>query len=201
MRRQTRRIRTYERVHLGSLYRDAGRYLRESTVYIIGVIVLFALSIFFGFAFPTLFTRFDDLLRDIIAATKGLSAFDLIVYIFANNFQSSLYGIIFGVLFGLFPAGAAILNGALLGYVLHLSWGVTGISEFWRLLPHGIFELPAVFISLGLGVRLGTWVFAKRRMAALAHHLYHGLLVFILIVVPLLIIAAIIEGVLITRFT
>ena len=180
-----------------ALYTQAWRYLAESKAYVFSILALFVLSILFSFSFPELFTQFDEILREIIDETEGLSAFGLIVYIFANNFQSSLSGMLFGIAFGLFPIGATILNGTLLGYVLHLSWGVSGISDFWRLLPHGIFELPAVFISLGLGIRLGSFVFAKKKMASLAYYLYNSLLVFVLIVVPLLIVAAVIEGTLI----
>lgn len=184
-------------VRFGTLYRQAWRYLVGSAQYIGAVLALFACSILVGFAFSDYFTYFDEVLRGIIHETEGLSAFELIVYIFANNFQSSLSGMLFGVVLGLFPVGATMLNGVLLGYVLHLSWSISGIQEFWRLLPHGVFELPAVFISLGLGIRLGMFVFEQRKLRALAHHLYHCLLVFILIVVPLLIIAAVIEGMLI----
>jgi stage II sporulation protein M len=184
-------------MRVGSLYRQAWLYLLESKNAIGLVVALFACSIFIGFAFSSYFTYFDEVLRDIFDETEGLSAFALIVYIFANNFQSSLSGMLFGVVLGLFPLAATILNGTLLGYVLHLSWSVSGIQEFWRLLPHGVFELPAVFISLGLGIRLGMFVFEKQRLQALAYRLHRGLLVFILIVVPLLIVAAIIEGILI----
>ena len=182
---------------ISALYCSAWRYLLGNVGYIIFVFALFVASILFSFAFPEFFTHFNEILRSIVDETEGLSASGLIVYIFVNNFQSSLYGLLFGVVLGVFPIGAAVLNGTLLGYVLRLSWGVSGVSEFWRLLPHGIFELPAVFISLGLGLRLGTFVLSKEKMAFLAHNLYLSLLVFLLIVVPLLVIAAVIEGVLI----
>lgn len=192
-----RRKRAEERADISGLYRSAWKYVRESKVYVLAIIALFFLSMMMGFAFPSLFALFDDVLAGIVDETEGLSASGLIVYIFANNFQSSLYGMLFGVLIGLFPIGATVLNGTLIGYVLRLSWNLTGASEFWRLLPHGIFELPAVFIALGLGIRLGGWVFAKEKVKMLAHHLYHSLLVFVLIIVPLLVLAAVIEGLLI----
>jgi len=189
--------RTINNNWLLAIYTGSWRYLVETKYYILSIIALFILSILFGFAFPELFTQFNEILREILDETEGLSTFGLIAYIFANNFQSSLSGMLFGIVLGIFPIGATILNGTLLGYVLHLSWGVSGINEFWRLLPHGVFELPAVFISLGLGIRLGSFVFAKKKMASLAYHLYNSLLVFVLVVLPLLIIAAIIEGILI----
>jgi len=44
-----------------------------------------------------------------------------------------------------------------------LSVGIEGYGILWRLVPHGIFELPAVFISLGLGIKLGTFIFREYR--------------------------------------
>ena len=64
----------------------------------------------------------------------------------------------------------------------------------WRIFPHGIFELPAVFISLGLGLKLGTFIFQRNKLKAFAEFFWNSLRVFLFIVLPLLIIAAIIEG-------
>lgn len=185
------------RTSIGSLYCAAGEYLHSSIPYILAVIGVFFASILFGFLFPSLFAQFDEILRGIIDETAGLSTGGLIWYIFANNLQSTLYGMLFGVAFGIFPLAATVLNGVLIGYVLNLSYAYSGLSDFWRLLPHGIFELPAVFISLGLGIRLGTFIFYRNKLSALKYNLRNSLLVFLLVILPLLIIAAIIEGFLI----
>jgi len=39
-----------------------------------------------------------------------------------------------------------------------------GFLSLWRLLPHGIFELPAVFISLGMGLKIGMFIFQKKKL-------------------------------------
>ena len=62
---------------------------------------------------------------------------------------------ILGIFLGIFPIITTISNGVILGYVLKRTAESVGVIEFWRLFPHGIFELPAVFISLGLGLKLG----------------------------------------------
>jgi len=66
--------------------------------------------------------------------------------------------------------------------------------------PHGVFELPAVFISLGLGVRFGTFMFSKNALSELKHRFIGSIKVFFFVIMPLLVLAAIIEGVLITFF-
>jgi stage II sporulation protein M len=91
-----------------------------------------------------------------------------------------------------------MINGAVLGYVFSRVYVLYGASDFWRILPHGIFELPAIFIALGLGVKLGFFIFSGNIKQEFLRRFYYSFLVFLFVVVPLLIIAAIIEGLLIT---
>ena len=63
-----------------------------------------------------------------------------------------------------------------------------------RLLPHGIFEIPALILSLGLGLKLGFFIFTKNKKKYLKDNLINSLRVFVYIILPLLIIAAIIEA-------
>lgn len=103
-------------------------------------------------------------------------------------------GIILGGLFGVLPVLFSLYNGYILGFVGKLSVSAEGASSLLWLLPHGIFELPAVFISLGLGLKLGTFIFHKNKAEIFKEYIIKSLKVFILIVIPLLIIAGIIEG-------
>ena len=98
------------------------------------------------------------------------------------------------MIFGIFPFFIAIYNGYVLGYVLKLVVGKIGFLEIWKLFPHGIFELPAVFISLGLGIKLGASLFAKNSDKEFLRRLKNSARVFFFIVLPLLVIAAVIEG-------
>jgi stage II sporulation protein M len=68
---------------------------------------------------------------------------------------------------------------------------LNGFTVVWRLFPHGIFELPAIIISLGLGFKLGVEIFTKRQIAKNLREIFK---IIFLIIVPLLFIAAIIEG-------
>ena len=93
---------------------------------------------------------------------------------------------------GFFPVIFAIANGYVLGFVASATVEVQGISILWRLFPHGIFELPAIFISLGLGLKLMTFIFEKNKLKTLKIYLKNSLRVFLFIIIPLLIIAAVI---------
>lgn len=83
--------------------------------------------------------------------------------IFLNNFMACLTLIGLGVLFGFPTISIIALNGLLLGYVITVSSQKVGDS-FWsifltKILPHGVFELPAIFIAAALGLRVGMAVY------------------------------------------
>lgn len=184
-------------MNIKKAYHDAWKYICESRAFIYITIILFICSGIFGFVFSEQISFINFFLKELVKKTADMATGELIVFIFLNNMQSSLYGLIFGIALGIFPIIVVILNGAVVGYVLHMSWLYSGASEFWRLFPHGVFELPALFISLGLGLRLGLFVFSRHKKKVLLERLRASVLVFLLIVIPLLVIAAIIEGILI----
>jgi len=95
---------------------------------------------------------------------------------------------------------SSIGNGYVVGFVLSKSVLDSGFSVIFNLFPHGIFELPAVFISLGMGLKLGFTFFQNNWKKKILKNLLNSLRVFVLIVFPLLIIAAIIESILIFAF-
>ena len=103
-------------------------------------------------------------------------------YIFLNNLQSSFFGLVLGVFFGIFPIITTIVNGYILGFVSIKVVSVEGIFVLWRLFPHGIFELPAVFISLGLGLKFGSFMFQKKKFDSLKDYFVNSLRVFFFIV-------------------
>ncbi len=178
--------------------KEGWSYLNESWKYVWIAIGLFVLFSVVGFVFADKLGFIDEILRDLLEDVEGLSSFEMIVYILGNNAQSAFFAIIFGSLFGVVPILNAVFNGVVLGYVLEGVYGVAGIWEFWRLLPHGIFELPAIFISLGLGIKLGMFPFTRGdKWKEFKMRLVNSLVVFVSIILPLLIVAAVIEGVLI----
>jgi uncharacterized membrane protein SpoIIM required for sporulation len=61
---------------------------------------------------------------------------------------------ILGLGFGAMPLFNSIFNGYLLGFVGNSAVIESGASILFRLLPHGVFELPAIFISIGSGLFL-----------------------------------------------
>lgn len=181
-------------------YRNCFNYIKESKKFILIIIGIFFFFVLLGFfiAPPDFIQKqIMDFIKNLLESTKDMSAVELIRFITLNNLQSTLFGIFLGIILGIFPIISAISNGYLLGYVSSLSVAQSGILSLWKLLPHGIFEIPAVFLSLGLGLKLGTFIFKKEKIKTLKKYVINSLKVFLLIVIPLLIIAGIIEGILV----
>ena len=177
---------------------DGLNYISESRRFIFIVIAVFLFFGLFAFIIPGPFKILDPILRGLVDKTEGLNIGQMIVFILNNNLQSAVLGFVLGIFFGIFPFVNGIVNGSVLGYVFSRLYSVSGFSEFWRILPHGIFELPAIFISLGLGVRLGASFFSGKDITNnLRERFVRGGRAFVLVVIPLLVIAAVIEGLLI----
>lgn len=176
-------------------------YIAESRNYIYFIMGIFFLSVLIAYLNPDKFLFLNDYLKEIFSKAKDLRGMDMISFILVNNLLSAFMGILLGVFFGIFPVFNGLLNGVVIGYVLRLTVNEAGLLYLWRLLPHGIFELPAIFISLGMGLKLGMFIFEKNKIREAKIRIVESLRAFILIVVPLLVIAAFIEGVLITLFS
>lgn len=180
-----------------NIFRESLILIYESRKYIYSIITIFVLSGIFGFVLADKLTFINDILKELVDKTEGLGTFDLIVFIFLNNLQSALLGMVLGLFFGIMPLINSVGNGVVLGFVFRKVYAFSGLNDFWRILPHGVFELPAIFIALGLGLRLGSTVFFKRDKNGVLYHLKKAILAFLCVILPLLLIAAIIEGLLI----
>ncbi|MEK6875202.1 MAG: stage II sporulation protein M [Nanoarchaeota archaeon] len=218
-------------------YKASWSYLKESKKFIYWIIGLFFFFTLFGYFIQppqVLYDKIIEYLKQLISQTEGMSQKELIWFIFSNNLNSSFFGLILGFFFGIFPVMAAIANGYMLGFVGRMSVATGGISSLWRVLPHGVFELPAIFMALGLGLKLGASFFTliidffkyysrKNRLIMIifgvllfpltilisyifdyklrlfnkwkfSQVLINSLRIFLFIIIPLLIIAGIIEG-------
>jgi len=149
---------------------------------------------FFSGQFPTLEKEFLEFLKSI---SLDKNPFELTLFIIYNNIKSSLFILLLGIIAGIIPPIILFTNGYIIGSVLHTTIQETSPLILLALVPHGIFEIPAVCISAGLGIRLGLVWFKKNRKKNFKRVIKESILVFIYIVIPLLIIAGIIEGTLI----
>lgn len=182
-------------------YVQSWKYIKESRYFIYSIAILFLFFVLLGFFFPVpenISAYILEFIGELLRKIEGMSRGELIRFIFFNNIQGSFFGMIFGVLLGIFPLVSVIANGYLLGFVAAKSVQVQGVLILGKLLPHGIFEIPALFLSLGLGLKLGAFIFQKNKLKSFQRYLLESLRVFLFVIIPLLIIAAIIEGIFIS---
>jgi len=145
-----------------SNFKQSLSYIKETKKFIWFAFILFVLGSLAGILFPGLFEeQILKLIEEIIKKTDGLSRIGLMRFIIANNIETSFFAMILGVLFGLVPFTILLVNGYVLGFVINKTTGVEGLLILWRLFPHGIFEIPAVIISLALGFKIGSFLIFK----------------------------------------
>jgi len=180
---------------------DSINYLKEVKIHFLFSLALFFAIGLFGFIFPIFFVeQIREFIQELMALTAGMNSFELTMFIIYNNIKSAFLAMIFGIVFGILPIAIIILNGYILGFISNKTVAVEGILILWRLLPHGIFEIPAVLLSTALGMKLGLFLFTyhgKNKFKEFGKWLLNAFKVFIFIIIPLLVFAGIIEGILI----
>jgi stage II sporulation protein M len=137
-------------------------------------------------------------MASLVGSLEGLSTIEIIGFILFNNIKASIFALLLGIGFGVFPIITGIVNGYLLGFVAREAAGIEGIGVLWRLAPHGIFELPAVLFSIGMGMKVGFTLFSVKKKKEFKRNIKESLRFFVFVVIPLLVIAAIIEGILVS---
>jgi len=177
-------------------------YLNRLRPYLITSIVLFGAGLVIGLItvnrFPEMVEGFENSLVGFIKIFRGLPKLQLAAAIFLNNSVKTLAVILLGTLLGVIPACFLLVNGVVLGVVLSLSGQARGLSvTLLSLLPHGILELPAVFLGTAIGIMIGTSIARKlftKSADKIGAELGRALKFFGSVIVPLLLVAAFVEA-------
>ncbi len=180
------------------------KYVYDIRAFIAIIVGLFVVSAAIGYMIPG---ASPDAAKSLLAGLQekadqlsGQSSPVMMLGIFANNVMGSLMAMIFGLAAGLFPILFIVSNGMVIGIVLELivvKMGAgAGLLVFaLGILPHGIFELPAVFLSAAIGLKLGYEALRSlyRRQDSVTGELMRGLMIFLFWVLPILLVAAFVE--------
>ena len=182
---------------LGDFWREEyGRWVGMTAV---AFLVLVVLSYIAGRLFPeipaTILTYFNEVVADsgIVRDDGSFSALAL----FGNNLRAMVLSTLYGFIpFLYLPALSMGVNAILLGMV------ASSVNGQWLLLaagilPHGIFELPALCLSLAAGLCLCQNInryIRKNEKGFMKPLLLNILRVTGLVVIPLLVVAAIMES-------
>ncbi len=175
-------------------------YLRCCTWFLILCILSFGVLVLSPKTAVAIFQFFAQSIENsgMMDESGRIGAMDL----FLHNAQAAGISALHGLLpFVFLPLLSLVMNGVVIGGVLAVVQ-ITGaanvlLTVLLGLVPHGIFELPAVLMSMGLGMVICLHIsgsILKRPWAIpLEELLAHAARIYLLIIVPLLAAAALVE--------
>jgi stage II sporulation protein M len=167
------------------------------------ILALFFVAAFLAGALAPSSTRqqMTDAFQVVADNYRGLAGGKLFFTLLLHNVMATIFVLISGVLMGIIPTFAIGANGFVLGVVYRQTAEMVG---YWKaalnVLPHGVFELPALLLAAFYGLLLGVTVVRRMRgkeSTLLRFHIEHAFWRYFAIVFPLLIVAAGIETALI----
>ena len=177
-------------------------YFQRLYPYLKITLVIFGSGIIIGLAavshFPGLADHFQSSVVGFVKIFRGLSKVQLAAAIFLNNTLKTVLAILLGSVFGIIPVVFLLANGIALGVVFSLSAQSRGVwLSLLSIVPHGILELPAVFLGTSIGLMIGTHVMKRLfrpSATTLGAELACALRFFCTVILPLLFIAALVEA-------
>ena len=177
---------------------------RDIIPYLLALCALFAAAFLGGILAPPLVARqVTDALKEVGDQYRELAGGTLFFYILLHNVSASLLLLASGLLYGVIPVLAAGSNGFVLGVLFREVAATTGYAKAaLSVVPHGIFEIPALLFTASYGLWLGIMAFRRvrgREEAPLRVQLNHAFERYFAVVFPLLVMAAAIETFLLLR--
>lgn len=176
-------------------------YLSKIKTYTIFVFVIFLISIFLGYALAHAYPEKTkeivyENLKNLIEPAKNYSPFQMFGFIFFQNLTVALISIFLGIIFGFIPVLITIINGLSLGVVSSIFQEQFNLYFFMAgILPHGIIEIPAFIFSAASGLWLwrSIWQRLLYDKGNLKEEFFSIIVFFVLVIAPMLIVAAMIE--------
>jgi stage II sporulation protein M len=176
------------------------KYVWGLRLYILAIILIFAVFFAIGYAavvaMPDMGSTVVSSFKQEVSPLKELSPLGMMIGIFANNAFKCLLVMVLGLGLGIVPIGFVLANGLILGVVVAVTLKSTSLLYVLvGIVPHGIFELPMVFISAAIGLKLGMDVLkaAMGKEKNLMDKFVESLLIFIVWIFPILFVAACVE--------
>lgn len=125
---------------------------------------------------------------------EGKSGAGFILSLFLHNLVATYVTMCLVTLWGLLPMVTAIANGLLLGWIVATSVGGSIVDAAVMLVPHGLFEWPAMMIAWGVGLWRGAGYRLSTDPGTYVQRWKKANQLFFMMVLPLLLLAAIVEG-------
>jgi stage II sporulation protein M len=196
-------------------------YVYDLRWYLLVIVIIFAVFAAIGYTFAIMSPSYTDQtineVKDQVGPLKETSALGLMLGIFENNVIKCFAVTVGGLFIGLAPLAFTVANGIVIGIVVGATIGKTGLLYVLvGILPHGIIEMPMVFISAAIGLKLGfdalrlayrfiravigsfwgseiQWSLFMKKLDNIWKDFKEGVLIFAFWVAPLLLVAAFME--------
>lgn len=181
-------------------YENDISYLKDIKIHILVITLVFFLSTALGFAHSSMNPEYAmqslDEVSELFDIIKNLSPIGIMLFIFFNNAIKSLIILMLGIGFGIIPLLFIAYNGYIIGVVVYIISGENGFTYILSaILPHGIIELPMIFISAAIGLKLGYLLFRslEGQSVDIKTEFSRGVRFYFYRIMPLLFVAAVIE--------
>lgn len=175
-------------------------YVRFVWPYVLFITFVFFVALLAGYIssinFPDMSNKLMEGFSSRFAPLLSMPPILIMLGIFLNNAFVSLLFLVLGLVLGIFPVLLIAFNGYVVGVIAHIAAQERGMAFIvLALLPHGIIELPMVFLSAGIGLRLGHQVFDALigRPTEIKKEFKEGVRFYFSWILPLLFLAAVIE--------
>ncbi|WP_298022429.1 stage II sporulation protein M [uncultured Dysosmobacter sp.] len=176
-----------------------GEVKRTAIAFPLLAVLAFALCMFL----PDLRTQLVKLVLDamdglhVVEEDGSLSALGL----FSNNLRACAFTMVYGLIPFLYLSAMALgINAMLLGILAawYLSEGVSMLGYLAAIVPHGIFELPALVLAFAMGLYVCGQLTRRCRRDSSALHVWDCLVLIsrmlLLVLIPLLAVSAVVEA-------
>lgn len=147
----------------------ARKVILENRWHLLAAILIMVIGALAGFLFAraesgaasALLRKLADPLTRLAEKLASRPSLYRAAYIFMNNVRASLLIALGGLVLGFIPPLILFANGMLIGLLgaeLTAKGALTPLGFITSLAPHGIFELPAIWLAAMIGLRLGKEV-------------------------------------------
>ncbi|MCK4592384.1 stage II sporulation protein M [Candidatus Parcubacteria bacterium] len=185
--------------------KEARQYLYGLKKYILFSSYVFIIAVFCGYViaqnYPSETQMLIEEMKSMFLFEEEVTSLQLFFFIFENNVSKLFVILPLGIFAGLIPLLSVFANGLILGVFAQVVSGeISWIFFFLGIIPHGIIEIPVLIISSAIGIRIGkvaVWRLFSRK-ESLKEEFIKALKFFVLILIPLLFVAALIEAFLTT---
>jgi len=170
--------------------------------YLLVLTLIFVVSFLAGAIAPSSVRQpMNEVFQSVVKNYRGLAGGMLFFNILVQNVMATIFVILSGVIVGIIPTIAVGSNGFGLGVLFRQAAEVSGTSKaVLKVLPYGVFEIPALLIAASYGLWLGVMVVRRMRRkepSLIRSRIEHSFRRYFAVVFPMLVVAAAIETALI----